>query len=82
LFKVELRRITPGLACEGVGDAVDVMRTLNVNKGHGFTGQDGKLRWGKIVIGHHDGVVCFALSLAMKTEEKQTDDRRQEFRLG
>ena len=82
LFKVELRRITPGLTCEGVGDAVDVMRTLNVNKGHGFTGQDGQLRWGEIVIGHHDGMVRFALSSAVKTEEKQTEDTRKKFRLG
>ena len=82
LFKVELRRITPGLACEGVGDAVDVMRTLNVKKGHGFTGQDGQLRWGEIVIGHHDGMVRFALSSAVKTEEKQTEDTRKKFRLG
>jgi len=58
------------------------MRTLNVNKGDGFTGQDCQLRWGEIVIGHHDGMVRFALSSTVKTEEKQTEDTRKKFRLG
>ena len=62
LLEVELGRVVPRLAGEGVGDAVDVVRALYVDKGHGFTGQDGELRRGEIVVGHHDGVVGFALA--------------------
>ena len=63
LFEIELGRVVPGLAGERVGDAVNVVRALHVDEGHGFSGKDRQLRWCEVVIGHHDGVVGLALGM-------------------